>query len=92
MDTMWLMIMVVGAVGTGIPIAAILTKHRQKIAELEVQRAQALGSEKTAAYADENRKLQQRVQTLERIVTDKGYGLAEEIDALTDQRKPEGAR
>lgn len=86
MDTMWIMITVVGAMGTGIPIAAIVTRHRQKIAELEVEKARALGSEETAAYADENRKLQRRVQTLERIVTDKGYGLAEEIDALSDQR------
>ncbi len=66
-----------------IPIVAIWTKHRQKIAELEVQAA----AEKAAQYATQNTELEERVRVLERIVTDRGYDVATQIEALRDARK-----
>ncbi len=68
-----------------IPIVAIWTKHRQKIAELELQAA----AEKAAQYATQNTELEERVRVLERIVTDRGYDVATQIEALRDARKVE---
>lgn len=68
-----------------IPIVAIWTKHRQKIAELEVQAT----AEKAAQYATQNTELEERVRVLERIVTDRGYDVATQIEALRDARKVE---
>jgi hypothetical protein len=43
-------------------------------------------AERAAQYAAHNERLEARVQVLERIVTDKGLGLAEEIEKLRDMR------
>ncbi len=40
-----------------------------------------------AALRSELKTVHDRVAVLERIVTDKGYGLSEEIEALRDQRR-----
>jgi hypothetical protein len=66
-----------------IPIVAIWTRHRQKIAEMEIQAT----AEKAAQYATQNTQLEDRVRVLERIVTDKGYDVATQIEALRDARK-----
>ena len=66
-----------------IPFFAIWTKHKQKIAELEI----AATAEKAARYATQNTQLEDRVRVLERIVTDKGYDVASQIEALRDARK-----
>ncbi len=44
-----------------------------------------------AALRGELKTVHDRVAVLERIVTDKGYGLSEEIEALRDQRRVENA-
>lgn len=66
-----------------IPIVAIWTKHKQKIAEMQIQAT----AEKAAQYATQNTALEDRVRVLERIVTDKGYDVATQIEALRDARK-----
>ena len=66
-----------------IPIIAIWTRHRQKIAELELHAT----AEKAAQYATQNTQLEDRMRVLERIVTDKGYDIATQIEALRDARK-----
>ncbi|MFC0588333.1 hypothetical protein ACFFF7_02795 [Novosphingobium aquiterrae] len=66
-----------------IPIVAIWTKHKQKIAEMQLQTT----AEKAAQYAASNTQLEDRVRVLERIVTDKGYDVATQIEALRDARK-----
>ena len=66
-----------------IPIIAIWTKHRQKIAEMELHAT----AEKAAQYATQNTQLDDRMRVLERIVTDKGYDVATQIEALRDARK-----
>jgi hypothetical protein len=43
-------------------------------------------AEKAAQYAAHTERLEQRVRVLERIVTDKGMGLADEIEQLRDDR------
>jgi hypothetical protein len=68
-----------------IPIVAIWTKHQQKIAEMQLQAT----AEKAAQYATNNSELEERVRVLERIVTDKGYDVASQIEALRDTRKVE---
>ena len=57
-------------------------KHKEKMAEaLNNQTA-----EKAAQYAAHTERLEQRVRVLERIATDKGTDLANEIERLRDDR------
>ena len=57
-------------------------KFKQR--QLELQGAQT--AEKAAQYAAHTERLEQRVRVLERIVTDKGIELSDEIDRLRDDR------
>ena len=79
-DTIWVLIPLAAL---AIPIIKIWSSHRQKIAEIEVQAT----AERAAQYATRNTELEDRVQVLERIVTDKGYDVAAQIEALRDARK-----
>lgn len=57
-------------------------KHKEKMAEaLNTQIA-----EKAAQYAAHTERLEQRVRVLERIVTEKGITVADEIERLRDER------
>jgi hypothetical protein len=58
-----------------------LIEHREKRMEIEAR----LTAEKAAQYAAQTERLEQRVRVLERIVTDKGIVLADEIDRLRDK-------
>ncbi len=60
---------------------ALWSRHKQK--ELEIM-AQA-NTEKAAQYAAQNERLEQRVQVLERIITDKSSHLADAIEDLRDK-------
>ena len=53
---------------------------QQRKMELEAQ----MVAEKAAQYAAQTERLEQRVRVLERIVTDKGIDLADEIESLRD--------
>jgi hypothetical protein len=53
---------------------------QQRKMELEAQ----MVAEKAAQYAAHTERLEQRVRVLERIVTDKGVDLADEIEKLRD--------
>lgn len=70
-----------------IPIVAIWTKHQQKIAEMQVRTTATDTAERAAQYASQVTALEDRVRVLERIVTDKGYDIATQIEALRDQRR-----
>lgn len=70
-----------------IPIVAIWTKHQQKLAEMNIQTTAQATAEQAAQYASKVQQLEDRVQVLERIVTDKGYDVATQIEALRDQRR-----
>ncbi|MCC2979574.1 MULTISPECIES: hypothetical protein [unclassified Sphingomonas] len=55
-------------------------KHKERMAEaLTAQTA-----EKAAQYAAHTERLEQRVRVLERIVTDKGISIADQIESLRD--------
>ena len=78
--------------GILVPLAPFLmvafivwTKHQRKMAELRIKET----AEKAAQYASQTSELEARVRVLERIVTDKGYDVASQIEALRDARKVE---
>lgn len=72
-----------------IPFFAIWTKHQQKLAQMNVKSTAENTAEKAAQYATHVAELEQRVRVLERIVTDGGYDVATQIEALRDQRRVE---
>lgn len=74
-----------------IPIVALWTKHQQKMAEMQVGATAQQTAEKAAQYASHIQRLEDRVQVLERIVTDRGYDIATQIEALRDTRRVDEA-
>ena len=79
--------------GILVPLAPFLmvcfivwTKHQSRMAELRAKET----AEIAAQYATNNAELEERVRVLERIVTDKGFDVASQIEALRDARKIEG--
>lgn len=65
----------------GHPFLKRLLEHREKRMEIEAR----LTAEKAAQYAAHNERLEQRVRVLERIVTDKGLEVSDEIERLRDR-------
>jgi hypothetical protein len=70
-----------------VPLAVFASKGFRswlalKERQLEMQSRET--AEKTAQYAAHTERLEQRVRVLERIVTDKGMDLSEEIERLRD--------
>ena len=63
----------------------VWTKHQQRVLDHQSQAT----AEKAAQYASNNKELEERVRVLERIVTDGGYNVATQIEALRDQRRVE---
>ncbi len=54
--------------------------------EIMAQALNAQTAEKAAQYAAQTERLEHRVRVLERIVTDRGLGVADEIERLRDER------
>ena len=76
-----------------VPITAIVcgifagvAKRWIRLKERELQLSSEMTAEKAAQYAAHTERLEQRVRVLERIVTDKGIDLADEIERLRDER------
>jgi len=74
----------------GIPLLGIWTSHQRKMASMQLEATAENTAEKAAQYASHIQQLEDRVQVLERIVTDKGYDIATQIEALRDTRQVEG--
>ena len=72
-----------------IPIIAIWTRHQQKMAEVQISMTADRTAERAAQYATNVKELEDRVRVLERIVTDRGYDVATQIEALRDTRRVE---
>lgn len=70
-----------------IPIIAIWAKHREKVEQMRIDATARHSAERAAQYAASNKELEDRVAVLERIVTDRGYDVATQIEALRDQRR-----
>ncbi len=68
---------------------AIGTRHQHKMAEMQLSATAESTAEKAAQYASRVGDLEERVRVLERIVTDSGYNVATQIEALRDQRSVE---
>ncbi len=89
-DTIWILIPLAGI---SIPIAAIWLNHRQKVAAMERgiildHKGRPISTvNDNAATKAEVEELRDRIRVLERIVTDSGYNLASEIEALRDARQ-----
>jgi hypothetical protein len=89
----------VGLFGVMIPLApfllggfALWMRHQQKLMEHQRKLADSaaqVSAEKAAQYAAHNRELEERVRVLERIVTDRGYDIATQIEALRDAHRVE---
>ncbi len=67
----------------------IWTQSRTKLEEKRLKATAEGSAEKAAQYASQITHLEDRVQVLERIVTDRGYDVATQIEALRDQRDVE---
>ena len=62
-------------------------QHKERMSQLIADQT----AEKAAQYANQVTALEDRVRVLERIVTDKGYDVATQIEALRDQRRVDEA-
>ena len=70
-----------------IPLAAIGIapfKMWIRVKERQLDNQTHITAEKSAQYAAHTERLEQRVRVLERIVTDKGIDLSDEIERLRD--------
>ena len=67
-------------------IGGVWIKPWLRLKEKQLQMQSTETAEKAAQYAAHTERLEQRVRVLERIVTDKGIDVAEEIDRLRDER------
>ena len=70
-----------------IPIVAIISRTVTKmiaLKEKQLESQTAITAEKSAQYAAHTERLEQRVRVLERIITDKGVDLSDEIEKLRD--------
>lgn len=79
--------LIIPLIGVCIPIVAIASVTVNKLIRLrekQIEFAATQAAEKAARYAANGAQMEQRVRVLERIVTDRGLDLAEEIDRLND--------
>jgi Tfp pilus assembly major pilin PilA len=78
--------MIVVGIPVVLGIGGDVLKRWIKYKERELELTSAQTAEKAAQYAAHTERLEQRVRVLERIVTDKGIVVAEEIERLRDDR------
>ena len=67
-------------------IGGVWVKPMLRLRERQLEMQSEQTAEKAAQYAAHTERLEQRVRVLERIVTDKGIDLADEIEKLRDDR------
>ena len=70
-------------------VGIVWIKSRNKLEEKRLNTTAEHSAEKAAQYATHSQALEDRVRVLERIVTDKGYDVATQIEALRDARRTE---
>lgn len=71
-----------------IPLAAIGIapfKMWLRMKERQIDQQSLMTAEKTAQYAAHTERLEQRMRVLERIITDKGIDVADQIENLRDK-------
>lgn len=81
----------IGLVAVSAPFLMVLgivwIGSQKKLEEKRIAATAEASSEKAAQYVSRVQQLEDRVRVLERIVTDKGYDVATQIEALRDQRR-----
>lgn len=90
-ETIALVAIVGGLIATTILMGTIFKRimsYKEKQLELTADRT----AEKAAQYASHVEQLEARVRVLERIATDKGADLAQQIESLRDEPAPALAR
>lgn len=70
-------------------VAIVWMKHQRKMEEMRLDKTAAHSAEEAARHATKITQLEDRIKVLERIVTDKGYDVASQIEALRDTRRVE---
>ena len=68
-------------------LGIVWISSRSKLEKKRLEVTAEASSEKAAQYASRVQQLEDRVQVLERIVTDRGYDIATQIEALRDTRR-----
>jgi hypothetical protein len=81
---MLLFFMIVVGIPVIVGVLGDVYKRHLKFKERELELLGNQTAEKAAQYAAHTERLEQRVRVLERIVTDKGLGVADEIERLRD--------
>jgi hypothetical protein len=85
-DNIWVLIPIMGM---SIPIFAIWMRHRAQIEKYRASASAQIPAAQSRQQAEQIQALEDRVRVLERIVTDGGYTVAAEIEALRDTRQVE---
>jgi hypothetical protein len=70
-------------------VGIVWIRSRSKLEEKRIAATAEQSAEKAAQYVSHTAELEDRVRVLERIVTDKGYDVATQIEALRDARRTE---
>jgi len=85
-----------GDLGILVPLAPFLmvvgivwVKSHARLEEKRIAATAENSAEKAAQYASRITEMEDRVRVLERIVTDGGYNVASQIEALRDTRRVE---
>lgn len=81
------MALLIPILAISIPIVAIIAATVNKWLQIKEKQIEALNSEtaeKAARYAAQTERLEQRMRVLERIITDKGFEVSQQIEDLRD--------
>jgi len=68
-------------------LGIVWIKTQSRLEEKRIAATAESSAERGAQYASRVKELEERVQVLERIVTDRGYDIATQIEALRDARR-----
>lgn len=84
--TMIVFFIIVVGIPVLVGVGGDVVKRWIKLKERQLELTSSQTAEKAAQYAAHTERLEQRVRVLERIVTDRGIDLADEIERLRDDR------
>ena len=85
-STMIVFFIIVVGIPVLVGVGGDVVKRWIKLKERQLELTSSQTAEKAAQYAAHTERLEQRVRVLERIVTDKGIDLSDEIERLRDDR------
>lgn len=83
----WIPVVAV-ALPVGVIALSQVVERFIRLREKQIEFAASQAAEKAARYAANGAEMEQRVRVLERIVTDRGIDIADEIERLRDMKTP----